>query len=209
MNKPKVKSRTKDNSIQKLLVFIEEELPNFVNSSEFTDILAAKKNENQHSTAFCVFMSNQNRLRKKSYVFQGQVAQKGSHSIDVGFYVGSALIFVMEAKVLPTPNGTLKKPRDIHEYVYRNVGAGAGIERFKQEVHGVDNAGNLLAENGMIAYIKDDQTFDAWLAQVNAWIDNAGWGSQEHLTANFGFYESKHERTSGVKVTLHHFWVKV
>jgi hypothetical protein len=225
MNKPKIKVRTKGNSIQNLLIFIETELNNFTNSQEFIDILEQKKNEDQHSTAFCVFMTNKCKAR---YCFMPENAQYGSYKIDIGVYEGSILIFTIEAKVLPTPKGTASQPRDSHEYVYRNIGSGAGIERFKIGVHGVDNSNNALLENGMIAYIKE-QDFDYWQEQVNQWILDARsptkskeklhWSPCERLEfidlnnpqnqQIFAKFISKHLRIDNTEVILYHFWVKV
>ena len=150
-------------AILNLIEYIERTLPDFPNSQEFVDILEKKKNENQHSLSFCVYMTNK---CKSTYYFSRENAQKGSHTIDVGIYQGSNLIFTIEAKLLPTPKGTKLKPRSEHEYVY---GKGSGIQRFRDGVHGVDNQDNPLSENGMIAYIKE-KDFEYWFSKVNQWI---------------------------------------
>jgi hypothetical protein len=222
MNKPKIKARTKGNSIQNLLIFIEKELPNFVNSQEFLNILQLKKNENQHSQSICVFL---NRMCETRYTFMREVSQKGTTTIDIGIYENSLLIFTIEAKVLPIP---YSKDRDVHEYVYRNIDGGAGIERFKIGVHGVDDLNAPLPINGMLAYIKE-QDFDYWQEQVNEWILDARsptksreklhWSPCERLEfvdidnpqnqQIFAKLISKHLRIDNSEVTLHHFWVKV
>src|SRR5690606_38663730 len=125
---------------------------------EFVDILTMKKHENQHSQSFCTYMTNKCR---SIYYFGRENTQVGSHTIDIGIYHGSILIFTIEAKLLPTP--TQSSPRTEHEYVY---GRGAGIQRFRDGVHGVDNQNKPLPENGLIAYIKE-QDFDHWLSKIN------------------------------------------
>jgi len=197
---------TPNNLIEDLVAYIYKELSNFTSSSEFTDILVKKKNENQHSTAFCVFMTNK---CLSKFCFQRENAQKGSSVIDIGVYFGSNLIFTIEAKLLPTPTGTKKKPRTDHEYVY---GQGAGIERFKSEKHGYDNTDNSLNENAMIGYITENN-FDFWLEKVNNWIIEANWDEREKLEqvliSTVISLKSVHKRRNNIDVTLHHFWVKV
>jgi hypothetical protein len=187
-----------------LVSYLEEQLPDFPDSSEFLNILSKKKNENQHSLSFCVFMTNRSNQR---YYFGRENAQKGSSVIDIGVYLGSVLIFTIEAKILPIP--LISSTRFEHEYIYGN---GAGIQRFKDGNHGVDNEDNLLAENGLIAYIKEND-FQYWLDKSNAWITEANWESSEYLQPNYfdkiGKLKSTHERKDKSAVTLHHFWVNV
>ncbi len=195
------------NSLNKeLVLFMEQTLPSFQASQEFIDILEHKKNENQHSLSFCVFMTNE--CHSKFY-FARENAQKGSSVIDIGVYRGSVLIFTIEAKLLPTPKGSKKKLRDEHEYVY---GKGAGIQRFKEESHGLDNGGNLLLENGLIAFIKNGD-FAQWFKKVNEWILSAAWGEQEQLEEisfdSIGKLRSKHIRINNSQVILYHFWIDV
>lgn len=98
-------------AILNLVEFIEKTLPDFTNSQEFVDILEKKKNENQYSKAFCLYMIYKSKSESKEYGFISETIQKGSHTIDIGIYEGTNLIFTIEAKVLPTPKGTKKKPR--------------------------------------------------------------------------------------------------
>ena len=195
-----------NNLVNDIIQYIEKQLPLFVASSEFIDITKVKKNENQHSTAFCVYMSN--RCQNKFY-FNRESAQRGSSTIDIGVYSGSKLIFTIEAKIFPTPKGTPKKPRLMHEYVY---GKGAGIQRFKTGHHGRNDWNNLLPENGMIAYVKEND-FTHWHSQVNQWITDASWPDTELLQKVYfnqtAKLMSKHVRDDQTNFTLHHFWVNV
>jgi hypothetical protein len=197
---------TSDQVIVSLIQYIEDVLPEFPTSSEFVNILSHKKNENQHSLAFCTYMTHKCQSR---YYFARENAQIGSHTIDMGVYYGSNLIFTFEAKLLPTPKGTKSRPRAEHEYVY---GKGAGIQRFRDGVHGVDNQDNLFSENGIVAYIKEHD-FEYWLLKVNQWILNAQWDESEQLDRIY-FKQiakllSKHPRRDASEVTLHHFWIYV
>jgi hypothetical protein len=203
MNKPNPQHKQdRKTTIKKLIELIEKELPNFPDSQEFIDILELKKNENQHSLSFCVFMTNK---CKSKYYFGRENSQKRTTTIDIGIYNGSVLIFTIEAKILPIPE------REEYEYVY---GKGGGIQRFKDNKHGVDNKNNLLEENGMIAYIKEND-FEHWLGQVNQWILDASWDESEKLEKVYietiAKLKSKHTRLDDAKsaLTLYHFWVYV
>jgi len=200
-----IEEGSSDQVVLGLIQYIEDALPEFHGSPEFVDILAKKKNENQHSQSFCIYMTNECR---SSYYFCRENSQVGSYTIDIGVYRGSNLIFTIEAKLLPTP--TQKSgSRTEHEYVY---GKGAGIERFRNGFHGVDNQDKPLPENGLIAYIKE-QNFEYWLLKVNQWISNAQWGESEQLEKIY-FRQiakllSKHPREKTSEVTLYHFWIYV
>jgi len=192
--------------ISDLVSYIDEELPTFPDSAEFVNILEKKKNENQHSLSFCVYMTNK---CKSKFYFARENAQKGSSVIDIGVYKGSILIFTIEVKLLPTPKGSGKQKRDEHEYVYGN---GAGIQRFKEGNHGRDNLDNLLHENAMIGFLKEND-FNFWLGKINQWIRDAKWDESELLEkAHFqstAKLKSKHGRSNSPDFILHHFWIKV
>ena len=187
--------------VRELIQYIEKELPSFPTSQEFKDNWI-KKNEDKYSSVFVIFMTNQ---CKSNFYFKSENPQKGSHTIDIGVYKGSVLIFTIEAKILPTP-----KPRIEHEYVY---GKGAGIQRFKECKHGLDNSNNPLPESGMLAYIKDND-YDYYHKKVNQWILDATWDKSEQLEKisfnAIGKLKSKHKRISdSSEFILHHFWIKV
>ncbi|MFN0202561.1 MAG: hypothetical protein ACKVTZ_13635 [Bacteroidia bacterium] len=129
----------------------------FTQPDEYVEILEKKKNENQHSLSLCVFMTT---LCKSTYYFACENAQKGQSVMDIGVYIGSNLVFTIEAKVLPIPKYEGSTP---HQYVY---GQGGGIERFKEGNHGVDNRNRMINPNGMIAYIKQHD-FQYWFEKVN------------------------------------------
>ncbi len=195
-----------NNLIEDLHSFLESQLPAFPSSEEFVANLTRKKNENQHSSAFCLFLTHQS---KSHYYFERETSQKGSSTIDIGVYLGSNLIYTIEAKILPTPKGTKTNPRLEHEYVY---GKGAGIQRFKDENHGLDHENNLLPESGLIAYIRE-QDFSHWHSKINEWISDASWDASENLEVVYfksvGRLKSKHERKNKSRISLHHFWIYV
>ncbi|WP_192347810.1 hypothetical protein [Algoriphagus sp. Y33] len=189
--------------VEELIEYMVKQLPYFTISEEFVEILAVKKNENQHSSAFCVYMTNE---CPSNFYFLPENSQKGSSKIDIGIYKGANLFFTIEAKVLPTPKDSKRKE---HEYVF---GKGGGIERFREEDHGVDNRNNLLSECGMIAYVKS-QDFNHWFSTINQWVLDASWPENEKLQIvsfdKIARLKSNHLRKGGSQVILHHFWVDV
>jgi len=192
--------------VDDLIILIESQLPYFNKSSEFVEILSDKKNENQHSLSFCVFMTN---VCQSKYYFGRENAQKGNSVIDIGVYKGSILVFTIEAKILPIPINNSSQSREEFEYV---SGKGGGIERFKMGKHGVDNHDTYIPENGMIAFVKEDD-FEIWREKINDWIKDAGWAESEKLQAvhSNAVYRlvSIHPRINNSMVKLHHFWVYV
>lgn len=201
-----IEEGSSNRAILNLLEYIEKTLPDFPKSQEFVDILEMKKHEVQYSLSFCAYMTNR---CKSYYYFSKENPQKGSFTVDIGIYLGSNLIFTMEAKLLPTPKGTKKKPRAEHEYVF---GKGGGIQRFRDGFHGVDNRNNPLSENGMIAYIKENDS-EYWFSKVNQWVLDATWGKSEQLEKiyfkSIGKLFSRHTRPKAADVKLYHFWIYV
>ena len=189
--------------VVELIKYIEDTLPDFRQSEQFIEILAVKKNENQHSAAFCNYMTTS---CQSQFYFLRENAQKGSSTVDIGVYKGANLFFTIEAKILPIP---LDKERKEYEYVYGN---GAGIQRFKDEKHGLGNRDELLGDNGLIAYIKEEN-FTYWHNRVNQWISDAKWPKEEKLhklsEEVIAKLKSTHKRINGTEVRLHHFWIYV
>lgn len=124
------------------------------------------------------------------------------NTIDVNMEV----IYCIEAKKLPTDKKGGKREK---EYVFGKFGA---IERFKNEVHGLDDEGNLLSRNGIVAYIFDSG-FNHWYGQINQWIIEQGWEMTEQLSLEYskkiGKLTSVHSRISGSLVRLSHFWINL
>ncbi|WP_375562922.1 hypothetical protein ACE193_10485 [Bernardetia sp. OM2101] len=176
--------------IKEIIQLIEDRLEDFTISSTLSKITVSKKGETQHSTAYAIFMAK----GEHNFSFLPEIYQKGNHKIDIGIYDLDTddLLFTIEAKVLPTPEGTKKQPRDIHEYVYRDKGNGAAIERFKDEFHGIDTNENLLAHNAILAYIKEGD-YKHWLEKINGWIKDSNWNK-----------ESLYLKYSSKEIIIHH-----
>lgn len=190
--------------VNDLISYLETELPNFTVSEEFSRTPINKRNEDQYTYDLCSFLiarSNQ------SFSFIPQARQKASHKVDIGVHFrGGVLIFTIEAKVLPNPKRN--KGKD-HQYVH---GSGAGIQRYKDENHGIDLEERLLSQNGMMGYVENND-FNHWFSTINQWITDASWPNEEKLEiVSFGKIarlKSNHLRKGGSQVILHHFWVNV
>jgi len=123
------------------------------------------------------------------------------------FKLNAKPIFVIEAKRLSKKH---------YDYVQ---GRNGGIERFKREQAGFDQA---LAVSAMLGYVQEN-TFDHWHTKINTWIkalikksnmnDAIRWEQQDLLkefspgTAQIVRYTSTHARKTQVAIKLHHFWL--
>lgn len=190
--------------VSDLIVFLETELPNFTVSEEFLRTPLNKRNEDQYTYDLCSFLIGRS---NSSFSFIPQARQKASYKVDIGVHFrGGVLIFTIEAKVLPNPKKN--KGKD-HQYVHGN---GAGIQRYKDENHGIDLEERLLSQNGMMAYVKN-QDFNHWFSTINQWVTDASWPENEKLEIvsfnKIARLKSNHLRKGGTQVILHHFWVDV
>lgn len=196
----------------KLISFLEQYLPSFPKEKT----LDKTQNENDLTEELYKFLTRKSMLKGLSFVFQPEKSQKKpnqkghSKRMDIAARINTLdidmeVIYCIEAKKLPTDK--TGGPRE-KEYV---AGKGGAIERFKNEVHGLDDQGNLLTSNGIVAYVTD-KSFKEWHQDINAWID-AIWSTNERLKQEYdtpiGKYTSKHLRVSGAQLELTHFWVKI
>jgi len=201
--------------VEKLIWFLERYLPDFtkeraVNGSQsendLTELLF------RHLTRKAKFNSENIEYH---YIFQPEKSQKQKkqkghpkrmdmaarlNTVDINMEV----IYCIEAKKLPTPGSGREK-----EYVF---GKGGAIERFKNEEHGLDDDGNLIKDNGIVAYITENN-FDYWFHHINQWISDAGCQDSEKLTISYfsaiGKLGSSHHRVSGDALYLTHFWIPI
>ncbi len=201
--------------VEKLILFFQRYLPDFVKERTVN----ASQSENDLTEQLFLHLTRKAKFNPEkveyNYVFQPEKSQKQKkqkghpkrmdiaarlNTVDINLEV----IFCLEAKKLPTPGSGREK-----EYVF---GDGGAIERFKNEVHGLDDMGNLLESNGIIAYITEN-SFGHWLNQVNLWVSDAGWNESEKLKVNYftsiGNLSSMHQTITGGTLNLIHFWVMV
>lgn len=195
--------------VSELKEILKKEIPFFVKSQDLSS-----KNENEITIGFISFMMERTKAleRLRDFNFMNEYPQQSTHSVDIGVLLGAQkCIYVIEAKILPTPQGA-KRPE--HEYVYKSEGDGSGgIQRFRELKHGLNEKKQPFTECGMFAYIKDG-TFPTWETQVNQWIDDIRWGNTEYLNnthtqSPLAVLESTHKRTDGTDIKLTHFWIKI
>ena len=201
--------------VEKLILFLEKYLPDFTKEKSVN----GSQGENDITSKLWAHLTQKSKFNPegKEYPFdfqpefpQKKPTQKGHGSrIDLAAWrnvrnQNMEVVYCLEAKKLPTPGSGREK-----EYVFGNKG---GIERFKNEAHGLDYAGNLLEYNGIVAYVTEN-SFAHWQDQINQWISDAGWSASEKLAVNYfaaiGKLNSQHKRISGGNLYLNHFWVMV
>ncbi len=151
--------------VEKLILFLERYLPDFTKERQ----VSGSQSENDLTEQLYLHLTRKAKFNSEKgeyyYDFQPEKSQKQKeqkghpkrmdiaarlNTVDVNLEV----IYCLEAKKLPTPGSGREK-----EYVF---GSGGAIERFKNEAHGLDDAGNLLESNGIIAYITEG-SFGHWL----------------------------------------------
>ena len=203
--------------VDALISFLENYLPSFpterkvfmdMNENDITELLY------KHLTRKAKFNAEG---KEYPFVFQPEKSQKKKEEkghpkrVDIAGRINTLdidmeVIYCLEAKKLPTDKVGGKREK---EYVLGNGGA---IERFKNEAHGLDDAGNLLSRNGIVAYVTAND-FNTWQSKINAWMNELKWHKSElpkleYATA-IGKLKSKHFRVSGEPFELNHFWVGV
>ncbi|MBL7815983.1 MAG: hypothetical protein JNL70_13285 [Saprospiraceae bacterium] len=201
--------------VEKLITFIEKYLPDFPTESNSKP----EQNENDLSENLYKYLTRKAKFNPENqqypFEFQPEKSQKKpqtkghSKRIDIAtrlntLDVNMEVIYCIEAKKLPTDKvgGVREK-----EYV---SGKGGAIDRFKREEHGLDDNGELIHRNGIIAYVTEN-SFDHWHININRWISECGWLSTEALKKEY-FKEvakllSLHFYVSGYSLHLDHFWV--
>lgn len=199
--------------VAKLISFLEEYLPTFPKDKT----LDKAQSENDLTEELYKFLTRHARLTGLPFEFQPEKSQKRPNQtghakrMDIATRINTLdidmeVIYCLEAKKLPTDKIEGKREK---EYV---EGKGGAIERFKKEVHGLDDQGNLLSPNGIIAYVTE-KSFEHWHEQINQWVIDVPWPPNECLNCEYfssiGKLTSNHLRISGSRLDLIHFWVNI
>ncbi len=145
--------------VEKLILFLETYLPSFQSEEEVNGDIG----ENDITSKLWKYLTRKCKRNKEnkeySFNFQPEMPQKKPNQkghgsrIDMGAWhniedLEMQVIYCIEAKKLPTIGTGRTK-----EYVLGNKG---GIQRFKDESHGLNDKGDLVKDNGIIAYITKD-----------------------------------------------------
>jgi len=219
MSKPtpnKKKKKEIVDPVSKLLEFLDDNLPNFLNEFPHDRKNVNSMSENSLTEALVFFLIN--KARTEGFSFMQQTTQEGKRTVDIGvFLFGNQLnyIFCIEAKFLP------HSPSD---YV---TGEYAAIKRFKANEHGLNNSieQTPLSQNGIIAYVKSG-TFDEHFLMINEKIQKVAstysqkpdefglnWYNSEQLEKiylrSIAKLISNHPRKKVSYVSLYHFWISI
>lgn len=199
----------------KLNTFLDAYLPEFTKDRK----VSSSQNENDITELLYKHLTRKRKFNREKIEFpfefqpeksQKKVGTKGhAKRVDLAIRINAQdcdmeVIYVLEAKKLPTGAGEREQ-----EYVR---GKGGGIQRFKDDNHGLDDVGKLLPQSGIVAYLITNE-FSFWQNQINEWIDDCKWNKSEHLEKEYfreiGKLNSTHLRVSGANVQLNHYWIKI
>jgi len=217
------KNASTEGYVDKLLSFLDLHLP------DFTDEYAVKFsiNENDLTEFLYKHLTKRKRFNQEDveypFDFQPEKSQKKKKAkghakrVDMAANLLVAdrdlqVIFTMEAKKLPTDKENGAREKEYVSHTNSKSKPAGGIQRYKEELHGIDDEGNLLPRNGIIAYTSGKSHHD-WFDKVNVWIDECSWGDQEKLVNKYyskiSKFTSIHKTISSNKVSLEHFWIEV
>lgn len=188
-----------NHTVNRVLVFIKEELPEFETICKQSNIPIHK--EDDISKELSRYFND--KARSQNLFFQFNEKKGVDFTIYVTPYVMGVLpLFMIEAKRLS------KKHRD---YVFGPTG---GMERIKREQ---EDFGNHLTQAAMIGYIQDENQ-EFWRNKINGWIDDLikketdiDWIEEDKIIPNdeISNFISRHSRKSKEKITICHFWINL
>jgi len=209
--------------VDKLISFLELHLP------DFTDEFAVDSSINENDITELLYKHLTKRKRYNNeeveypFDFQPEKSQKKKKAkghakrVDMAANLLVAdrdlqVVFTIEAKKLPTDKEKGKREKEYVSHTNSKLKPAGGIQRFKEELHGIDDQGDFLPRNGIIAYTSEKCHLD-WFDKVNVWIDECSWGEQERLVNKYYSKVSKftsiHKTITSRKVSLEHFWIEV
>jgi len=215
VNKPNP-SYKKGSIIEKLIAFLDETLLIFQKENK-GEINTPEKDLNQKLS---LTLEKHSRIKDVGFLFQQETIQKQSNkhnrSVDIGVFslYGDLTtpIYTIEAKRLTTtlPNNRKK------EYIIgeNNAKLTGGIERFKNNLHGVN-----LNKSSIVGYVqREDNKY--WFDKINKWIkeliDNVFWKKADLLRNTCGFNDirlakfiSINERNDNSIITLTHYFINL
>lgn len=207
-----------DYASQKVMLFLEKVLPNFVpnfvKKLPPEEALFVGMSEPKWNEAIEIFLNTQRCIYDCSFIFKGEPLE-GHKKPDIGVIsietISRVPFVCIECKRLPTPPPYTNRLES--EYVYGKKKDGkedGGIERFKLGHHGAN-----CRHNAMLGYIESND-FDFWYHKVNTWIEEKeDWSNDEKLKKlqfnEIATLESQHKRIDkkDTLVQLRHFWIDI
>ncbi|WP_026704834.1 hypothetical protein [Flavobacterium soli] len=203
---------------EKLIIFLEETL------YKFQEHFKGKVNESEENLNEQLGKTLSYFSKNHAFIFQAETKQKQPRGIDrrvdIGVfrhYSDPNPFFTIEAKRLTT---SMPKNRD-KEYVLGEnpIKSSGGIERFKNNVHGVN-----LNHSAIIGYVQNENG-KYWYNSINSWIQELiddkikstlNWFSNDLLINTCGFKDlrvvksiSKSEKINGTKIILNHYFINL
>lgn len=227
-------------------IFLSEVLPECRRHLKgFSDGTITKRNEKDLASSLCRWLGAYACEREVVFTFANEEPDKSRKSrtndmavipsvgvarLKVGpqFFDPDDHLYIIEAKLLPTPKARAGEGDRSREYVVGNwagrespgKSSTGGMERFKEGWHG-----RGFLRSAMIAFIMAG-TATAWHADVNVWIDDlianpisshkAAWAADDRLisvdgvsdTSGVSEFTSRNSRSGdNSPITLRHFWI--
>lgn len=220
-----ISSISKTTTIQKIINSVKITSPYFKKAISDSRILKPI-NENKYTQVFVQQLNIQ--LIKANYTFlAGEQYSELFHKVkgipDLYFYnleegITNTALFVIEAKILPTPSPTKREKEYVIGENFKASGekeCNGGIERFKIEKHGF-----TLKESGLIAFVENDN-FTNWINKINIWIEDlsktkSDWSIDEKLNNleidvdnDYSYSKSRAKIDVSKEILLHHFWINL
>lgn len=187
---------TSDGKIISVLNFLELHLPNFPNKMKIN------RNEDERiiNQKLLRFFSGQNSL----FIFISEYLDEKGKNIskpDFGVYEKIKVANYNQERFFDIECKRLYDTTKSKQYVSGKTG---GIQRFKENKHGVD-----LPCSAMIGYV-EIKNFNFWHKKINSWISK----KEEHLefikNNRIAKLKSTHERNKEkTKIELIHFWLNI
>lgn len=203
---------------EKLIIFLEETL------YKFQEHFKGKVNESEENLNEQLGKTLSYFSKSQAFFFQAETKQKqakgNDRRVDIGVFRHFSdpnPFFTIEAKRLTT---SMPKNRE-KEYVLGDNATklSGGIERFKNNVHGVN-----LGHSAIIGYIQNEDG-KYWYNSINNWIQELidekkpsllSWISSDLLINICGFKDlrvvssiSDSQKTDGTKINLNHYFINL
>jgi len=204
----------KNKSIERVKTYIISHVSDFITEVKKEKIY----NEVGLNSKFVIVMNNFNSSEMFYFHHENPEDHTSGQSarIDIGVYARGCMesaFFAFEAKRLDSKK--VNKGKRKKEYVVNDNGG--GIERFKNNTHGVG-----LSFAGMIGYIQTDD-YDIWQERINQYIDEeidsssikeVEWNEDDKLLndkklKDYATYNSKHIRKDKTEINLFHLWINL
>lgn len=218
-----ISSISKTTSIQKIINSVKTTTPHFKKAISDYRILKPI-NENKYTQVF-VQQLNIQLINANLTFLAGEQYSELFHNVkgipDLYFYnleegITNTAIFVIEAKILPTPLPASREKEYVVGENFKPSGekvCNGGIERFKLEIHGFS-----LSNSGLIAFIERD-SFTDWIIKIDKWIEelsliNPSWSNEEKLQYleildDYSYLKSIAKIDISKEIVLHHFWINL